>query len=230
MANQTQPEGIARVRYRPSDTARNKQHVPLWQWALGALLLTVLATLWFLFTAKSVVLTFSPQAQTITIQGGVHLKLGNVFLMREGNYTVDARTQNHKPLQRLLNVSQAANQSFQYFFTPTPGVIELTRRPADARVFVDGIEVTLAPNAAVKFSAEAGLRQLKVQHPRYLAQTVPVDITGKSITQNVRIELAPAWADVNISSEPIGAEIWIDNRNSGQSTPAQVEAMHPFPS
>ena len=153
MTNQRQPEGIARVRYRPSDTARNKQQVPLWQWALGALLLTVLATLWFLFTAKSVVLTFSPQAQTITIQGGVHLKLGNVFLMREGNYTVDARTQNHKPLQRLLNVSQAANQSFQYFFTPTPGVIELTRRPADARVFVDGIEGTLAPNAAVKFSA-----------------------------------------------------------------------------
>ena len=225
MTNQTQPEGIARVRYRPSDTARNKQQVPLWQWALGALLLTVLATLWFLFTAKSVVLTFSPQPEAITIQGGVHLKLGNVFLMREGNYTVDARTQNHKPLQRLLNVSQAANQSFQYFFTPTPGVIELTRRPADARVFVDGIEVTLAPNPAVQFSAEAGLRQLKVQHPRYLAKTVPVDITGKSIIQNVRIELAPAWADVNISSEPIGAEIWIDNRNSGQSTPAQVEAM-----
>ena len=225
MSEQPQQTPIQRVSYHPSDPNSGRQRIPLWQWALAGLLMLVLVTLWFLFTAKSVALSFSPKAEEISIQGGIHLKLGNIFLMREGTYTIAARAQEHKPLQQSLRVSAAANQSFQYSFTPNPGVINLTRVPSDARVFVDGVELELTANATVTFSAEAGLRQLRLQHPNYLAQTVSVDVTGKSVTQNVRVELAPAWADVTVSSEPSGAEIWIDNQNSGQSTPAQVEVM-----
>jgi formylglycine-generating enzyme required for sulfatase activity len=225
MSEQPQHATIKRTNYRPSDPNSDRQRVPLWQWTLAGLLMIVLLTLWFLFTAKSVVLSFSPKAEEISIQGGIHLKLGSVFLMREGTYTVAARTGEHKPLERSLRISAASNQSFQYTFTPNPGVIELTRIPSDAQVFIDGTELELTANATAQFSAEAGLRQLQLRHPNYLTQTVQVDVTGKSIKQSVSVELTPAWANVKISSEPDGAEIWIDNQSTGQSTPAQVEVM-----
>ena len=117
MSEQPQQAPIQRVSYHPSDPNSGRQRIPLWQWALAGLLMLVLVTLWFLFTAKSIALSFSPKAEEISIQGGIHLKLGNIFLMREGTYTIAARAQEHKPLQQSLRVSAAANQSFQYSFT-----------------------------------------------------------------------------------------------------------------
>ena len=121
MTNENQPELIQRVSYRPSDAHRNRQGMPAWQQALAVVLIITLAALWFLFTAKSVVITFSPDAEAISIQGGMHLKLGRVFLMREGTYTVKASAQDHKPIQASLNVSDESNQTIQYAFLPTPG-------------------------------------------------------------------------------------------------------------
>ena len=110
MSEQPQQTPIQRVSYHPSDPNSGRQRIPLWQWALAGLLMLVLVTLWFLFTAKSIALSFSPKAEEISIQGGIHLKLGNIFLMREGTYTITARAQEHKPLQQSLRVSAAANQ------------------------------------------------------------------------------------------------------------------------
>ena len=62
MTETKQPELIQRVGYRPSDTRSNQKVLPLWQQALGAVLLITTAALWFLFTAKSVVITFAPDA------------------------------------------------------------------------------------------------------------------------------------------------------------------------
>ena len=75
MTNENQPELIQRVSYRPSNAHRNRQGMPAWQQALAVVLIITLAALWFLFTAKSVVITFSPDAEAISIQGGMHLSL-----------------------------------------------------------------------------------------------------------------------------------------------------------
>ena len=123
MTETKQPELIQRVGYRPSNTRSNQKVLPLWQQALGAVLLITTAALWFLFTAKSVVITFAPDAEVISIEGGIHLKLGRVFLMREGTYTITASAKDYKPMQQSLMVSSAANQSAEYSFVPTPGIL-----------------------------------------------------------------------------------------------------------
>ena len=225
MTKQNRPELIQRVNYRPSDTHRNRQGMPAWQQALAVVLLITLAALWFLFTAKSVVITFSPDAEAISIQGGMHLKLGRVFLMREGTYTVEASAKDHKPMQAPLNVSTASNQTIQYAFVPTPGILELTDLPQNAEVFVDEVKVERADDGSAIFSVEAGTRQLELRHPNYLARSVGVAVIGKGILQRVPAALAPAWADVQLSSEPIDAEIWVDDRNTGERTPSRIEIM-----
>lgn len=225
MTDTKQPELIQRVGYRPSNTRSHQKVLPLWQQALGAVLLITTAALWFLFTAKSVVITFAPDAEVISIEGGIHLKLGRVFLMREGTYTITASAKDYKPMQQSLMVSSAANQSAEYSFVPTPGILELTELPPNASISIDDTVVELSYDGTAKFGVEAGTRQLQITHPNYLPRSLTIDVQGKGVVQRVAVALAPAWADVRLSSEPIDAEIWIDDRNTGQKTPASVEIM-----
>ncbi|MED5347110.1 MAG: hypothetical protein VYE01_04050 [Pseudomonadota bacterium] len=82
---------IQATAFQPSADNRGTASIPIWQWALGAIVLATVAALWFLFTAKSVMLSFSPNASEVDISGGISIRLGDVVLLREGRYTVTAK-------------------------------------------------------------------------------------------------------------------------------------------
>ena len=55
------------------------------------LILTLLvAMIWYIFSAHSVNLSITPAAQTIKIEGGINIKMGERYLMRSGEYHLEA--------------------------------------------------------------------------------------------------------------------------------------------
>ena len=60
------------------------------QLIIVAVLIPTLIGVWFLFTAKSVRLTFEPAVESVSVHGGLSIELGGIFLLRAGDYQVNA--------------------------------------------------------------------------------------------------------------------------------------------
>lgn len=216
---------IQATAFQPSADNRGTASIPIWQWALGAIVLTTVAALWFLFTAKSVMLSFSPNASEVDISGGVSIRLGDVVLLREGRYTVKAKAEQHKILEAPLEVTSASNQTAQFEFVPTPGTLVLQLSPEDAQIYVDDVLQDNPVAAQVRLTLEAGVRDLAFRHPRHLPRELKLNIEGKNKIQDLSVALDPAWAVVSVRSEPAGAEVWVDDQNTGVTTPAEVDIL-----
>ncbi|MEM7079442.1 MAG: PEGA domain-containing protein [Pseudomonadota bacterium] len=197
--------------------------IPAWQLYVGGFVIVAAAIFWFLFTTKSVQITFTPAAQSVAISGGLSFELGGVFLLREGQYEVQAEADLHEPLKTTIEVAQERYQSIDLPFIPLPGELQLDITPADAEVEVDGVGV--AAKAGEMLTLAAGEHDILVRHPRYQSSKQTVQIEGKRIVQALNIALLPNWADVEVSSDPAGAMVLIDGEDSGLTTPTTIAAM-----
>ncbi|MCZ6617071.1 MAG: hypothetical protein O7E57_02980, partial [Gammaproteobacteria bacterium] len=99
------PDIVQPVGYTPKTASGKGKHLlRLTGWQLTSIILAipVLAALWFLFAARSVVLEFVPDAQQVTISGGLSFEFGEVYLVTEGVYSVHARAVGYQPLDAPL--------------------------------------------------------------------------------------------------------------------------------
>ena len=170
-------------------------------------------------------LSFSPNASEVNISGGVSIRLGDVVLLREGRYTLKAKAEQHKILEAPLEVTSASNQTAQFNFVPTPGTLVLQLMPEDAQIYVDDVLQDNPVAAQVQLPLEAGVRNLAFRHPRHLPRELEFNVEGKSKMQDLNIALDPAWSVVSVRSEPAGAEVWVDDQNTGVTTPAEVDIL-----
>ena len=90
-AETTADEIIRPVGYQPQQRTEEKRF-DLTRGQIIAICIAVptLIIVWFLFTAKSVRLEFSPPMDSATISGGLSFELGGIHLLREGEYRVAA--------------------------------------------------------------------------------------------------------------------------------------------
>ena len=99
--------------------------------------------------------------------------------------------------------------------------LKLTSQPDGAKVEIDGWS---EPNWVTPFTAShlaAGNHSIVFTKAGYLPQTRMVEsITGKSV--DVPAELTPAVSTLVVTSNPQGANVWIDGKDSGMTTPAQL--------
>jgi formylglycine-generating enzyme required for sulfatase activity len=205
----------------PSDSKPRRARLALWQIVLLAFAATAVAIFWFLFTSKSVLLDFQPQAAEVSVSGGFAFELGGVYLLRKGEYEISAQTPLYEPLQETIRVGSERNQRIALEFVPLPGFLTLQLSPTDASIEINGQPEQVTP----RIELAAGQHEITVSHPRYISNTLTVVMQGKQIEQSEGVELAPNWADVAVTSEPVGASIWIDNQPTGQQTPATIEAL-----
>jgi formylglycine-generating enzyme required for sulfatase activity len=63
-----------------------------------------------------------------------------------------------------------------------------------------------------------------MESERYLPVEMRVDIQGLGKSQTIAFDLQPAWASVLISSQPVGAQVSVDNEVVG-STPLRTEIL-----
>lgn len=215
-------EIIRPVGYQPQRrTAQKRFDLTRWQIIAICIAIPALFIIWFLFTAKSVRLEFSPAVDAVTISGGMSFELGGIHLLREGEYRVAASATGYRPLLETIEVTSERNQTHTFDLLKLPGQVTFESVPIDAQIVVDNATVGLTPSSAI--AIDAGLRTVIYTAPRYQPLEFDVDIIGMNEAQTVTGTLLPDWADVTITTIPEGAEIFIDDESSGQWTPAIVE-------
>jgi predicted Ser/Thr protein kinase len=99
--------------------------------------------------------------------------------------------------------------------------LKLLSQPDGAKVEIDGWS---EPNWVTPFNAShlaAGNHMIVFTKAGYLPQSRLVEsVTGKSV--DVTAELTPAVSTLVVTSNPQGANVWIDGKDSGMVTPAQI--------
>ncbi|HET9836992.1 MAG TPA: serine/threonine-protein kinase [Candidatus Angelobacter sp.] len=99
--------------------------------------------------------------------------------------------------------------------------LKLVSKPEGAKVEIDGWS---EPNWVTPFNAShlaAGNHMIVFTKPGYLPLSRLVEsVTGKSV--DVTAELTPAVSTLVVTSNPQGASVWIDGKDSGMVTPAQI--------
>ena len=213
--------GIQPTQFIPSGEAVASARIHRWHVVLATFIVVALFIFWFLFTSKSVQLRFEPAPSEVSVSGGVSFELGGVYLLREGTYQISANSPLHEPMRQDIEVTSERNQVVNLNFTPLPGFLSLQLYPLDAEVAVNG-----EPRPHLQpLELPAGQHELEVSHARYLPSAQIVDIEGKQIEQSLAVKLQPNWAEVRIASTPPGAQVWLDNEDLQQVTPATIEAL-----
>lgn len=217
-------EVIRPVSYRPADDGPRRSFplTPL-QIALLIGVAAVAAVLWFLFTAKSVRLSFDPAVADSEISGGLRFQLGDVWLLRAGQYRLRASAPGYHDLDTELTVGAARNQTHSFQLDKLPGQVTLVSDPPGAEVRFGERTVGVTPTAPVPLPA--GPVTLTFDKARYQTARLDAEIEGMARPQTVTAVLEPDWADVTITTDPPGAEIFVDDESTGQTTPAVVEIL-----
>ena len=206
--------------FKPSSDEGGGRRLRPHHYVIGALALLAGYFAWFLFTSKSVQLVFDVPAQNVSVQGGFSLELGGVWLLRQGQYEIAAEADLYHPLVTTIEVGSERNQRVELQFVPLPGYLTVNTQPEDA-------EVRLLGDATSKQNLElsAGEHELTISHPRYIAETRTVEMTGLLKEQSISVTLAPNWSDVSVASMPAGATVFIDGEAWPQTTPTVIEAL-----
>ena len=213
------PESIEAIQFQPTDGAGQGPRFAVWHYVMALAATLALFIFWFLFTTKSVSFEFNPDAASIEVSGGLSFELGNVMLLREGEYTVGASAPLYQPLSEKVTVGPNANQTFSFDFVPMPGFLTLTLAPPDAVARIDG------QPAGARTELSAGEHEVSVSHPRYQPFGDIVVIEGLRSEQALKVSLVPNWADVTLTTIPEGADVFIDGAQWHEPTPTVLEAL-----
>ena len=214
---------IAAVRFRPTPAATAKRRVWLSPWrGIGLVALAgVIWFIWFIFTAKSVRLEVSPDTAVVEVDGGFAFRLGDIYLMREGDYGVRASAAGYVDLDRRIDIGSARNQALSFTLEKLPGQVTFVIEPPGATVTVSGFD-ELRGTAPVTLWVPAGPQAALATHPRYEDGVVEFEVHGRDQAQTVNLALPPNWADVTIPTTPAGAEVRIDDEPAAAATPGPI--------
>jgi predicted Ser/Thr protein kinase len=105
--------------------------------------------------------------------------------------------------------------------------LKLLSQPDNAKVEIDGWS---EPNWVTPFTAShlaAGVHTIVFSKSGYLQQTKSIEsVAGKSV--DVSAQLAPAVSTIVVTSNPQGANVWVDGKDSGLTTPTQLTVEKGF--
>ena len=105
--------------------------------------------------------------------------------------------------------------------------LKLLSQPDNAKVEIDGWS---EPNWITPFTAShlaAGTHTIVFSKSGFLQQTKSVEsVAGKSV--DVSADLAPAVSTIVVTSNPQAANVWVDGKDSGLTTPTQLTVEKGF--
>lgn len=217
-------EPIVPIDFTPLEAQRKRLRLPsAVSVAVGATLLVFASVSWFAITARSVHFSVTPAEGDVVVDGGLAFHFGERFLIREGDINVKVKAPGYYDLDQTVTVSDTQTQSFTLEMVPLPGFLDLdTGTVAGAEVVVDGEAVGTTPLKQLELAA--GEHTLAIRSARYEPLETTVRIDGRSTSQNLSLELIPAWANISFVSNPVGATVSIDGVEAGQ-TPLTSEVL-----
>jgi formylglycine-generating enzyme required for sulfatase activity len=189
---------------------------------LYAIIAAFIVALLYLLSARSLQVQVIAETDAQVRLSGLALPIGDRFLVRPGTRQLSVQAPGYHDYRGDITVTREDSQRAEVILQPLPGLLSVTSEPAGAEVLVDGEVLGTTPLADA--SVEAGEHMLTLRKPRYLPLEQSLSVAGREVQQRLALRLAPAWADVSISSQPPGAEVLLDGEPAG-ATPAVVEAL-----
>jgi formylglycine-generating enzyme required for sulfatase activity len=217
------------------------------------LLLLLLASAWFLFTAKRVAIQVDPKPDQVEITGGlITPRLSDYYFLRPGKYGLRAIKRCYQPLEEPFQVEDQSSQEFKFTMKAQPGRFSLTvnlpgqksdlypegtwqaKSPPDNGTDqrtpeVDGARVFIdgkyigSPPIA-EIDLESGQRHLTIRADAYQELETDVVIHGCGEHQMFDFALTPNWSEIFISSVPENADVSID-KNAVGKTPLTIQIL-----
>jgi eukaryotic-like serine/threonine-protein kinase len=108
-----------------------------------------------------------------------------------------------------------------------PGQLNVDSNPAGAQVSLDG-QSTGAVTPFSLANLTPGHHTITLSKNGFASETRGVDVASGSRSM-ISVQLAPTTAMVAADSDPQGAAIWIDGKDSGRVTPARISLEKPGP-
>ena len=104
------------------------------------------------------------------------------------------------------------------------GQLSIDSTPAGAQIQVDGQAAGVTPfNLA---GLMPGQHSVTISKPGFVTDTRTVNV-GSGSKSVMNVQLAVLAASVSAHSDPAGAEVWMDGRDTGRVTPAQISVDRP---
>ena len=220
----TKPVTILPSDFTPLEQAAPKAPVPrktgrmVLFFCLGVFVLVML----FLLSARSLMIEVEAQTSAHISVSGLAFPFGKRYLLRPGDYNIHVTAEGYYPLATTVTVDHRDSQSIELPLQALPGLLSVDSEPAGASVIVDGESVGKTPLRDLPLTE--GEHQLRLEEARHLPVEQALQITGRSVRQQLQLQLAPAWAEVTVDSLPLGATILLDGEAVAR-TPATLEIL-----
>jgi len=105
-----------------------------------------------------------------------------------------------------------------------PAQLSIDSDPPGAQITIDGKNAALTPSNIA--SLLPGHHTITISKPGYATEARTIDVTSGSKSV-ISVKLAATTAMVAANTDPAGATVWIDGRNSGRTTPVQISVDKP---
>jgi serine/threonine protein kinase len=107
-----------------------------------------------------------------------------------------------------------------------PGQLSVTSTPAGAQIQIDGQNNSTWVTPFTLASLNPGQHTLTISKPGYAPETRNIDV-GSGSKSFISVQLGQLTATVSVSSDPTGVAVWIDGKDTGRVTPAQISVDKP---
>jgi formylglycine-generating enzyme required for sulfatase activity len=223
MDNEQQSRPLAAIEFTPLDAAGSRRKIrisPVYL-GLGIVLAFALLVFAYLLAARAVIFRFDPDNATISVSG-LSFHIGDNFLLLPGQHQVNAEADGYYSLSTTIEVTAARTQESELALDPLPGKLKTSSVLDGIEVFIDGEAAGTAPGLIEDIPRGAHIVEFRKY--RYFPLRLEMDIEGLGRTQSVEVELQPAWGQMQISSVPEGAEVFVDGQPVG-ITPLMAEVL-----
>lgn len=207
-------EALTPTGFQPLDPGKRPDRAPLWpRMLIGGAALFIAAILFFLLTARSLEIQVNAVGTAAIDISGVHVPLGQRYLIRPGAYAVTVTVPGYRDWQEVVSVTKADSQQLSVSPTILPGRVSVRSEPAGAVVSVSGQPMGQTPLEAL--SLEAGPTLISLALARHQVSEETFEVTGRGVEQTIVVALAPDWALVTVPAIPGDATVWVDGEPAG---------------